>query len=114
MILNIYIYKNIFLRILHAKDLAPENWLYFGFMIDLADNQSINVEAVGVLNIHGVDRDVIVQTYLNIEDRRVQFSSSFNVLLEDFRIKVPKIVRMNIADTIMVNVSGSLIEKMKD
>ena len=82
--------------------------------INLADNQSINVEAIGVLNIHGVDKDVIVQTYLNIEDRRVQFSSSFNVLLEDFSIKVPKIVRMNIADTIMVNVSGSLIEKMND
>jgi len=86
----------------------------FKEIINLTKNQSINIEAIGVLNIHGVDKDVTVQTYLNIEDSQVQFASSFNIFLEDFSIKVPKLVRRNIADTIMVNVSGNLIEKTND
>ena len=41
----------------------------------------------------------------------VQFSSEFYIALKDYKIKVPKIVRMNIADTILVNVSGNLVNK---
>jgi hypothetical protein len=31
--------------------------------------------------------------------------------LEDYKIKIPKVVSMNIADTILVKVSGNLINK---
>ena len=81
--------------------------------IKLSQNQSADIKAIGVLNMHGVNQDFLIDTYLNVEDNQVQFHASFNVLLKDFKIKVPKIVRMNIADTILVNVSGNLITKSK-
>ena len=63
------------------------------------------------LSIHGVEQDVSIQTILNIENEKVAFSSDFEVVLKDYKIKVPKIVRMNIADTIDVKVSGNLVPK---
>ena len=67
------------------------------------------ISALGVLNMHGKDKNVDIETRLDIDNNKVFFSSEFNVLLKDYNIKVPKIVRMNIADTILVNVSGTLI-----
>ena len=79
--------------------------------VSLSKNQLVNIESVGVLNIHGIDREVIIKTDLIIKDSQVDFSSEFEVLLKDYKIKIPKIVMMNIADTILVNVSGKLISK---
>ena len=79
--------------------------------VSLSKNQLVNIESVGVLNIHGIDREVIIKTDLIIKDSQVDFSSEFEVLLKDYKIKIPKIVMMNIADTILVNVSGNLISK---
>ena len=78
-------------------------------MSTIIDDIKINTE--GVLNIHGRDQNVIIETLLLKKNEQIIFSSSFNVFLEDFNIKVPKIVRMNIADTILVNVEGSLTTK---
>tara|TARA_B100000902_G_C27147977_1_gene832157 strand:- start:390 stop:926 length:537 start_codon:yes stop_codon:yes gene_type:complete len=79
--------------------------------VSLSKNQLVSIESVGVLNIHGIDREVIIKTDLSIKDSQVDFSSEFEVLLKDYKIKIPKIVMMNIADTILVNVSGNLISK---
>ena len=79
--------------------------------LSISKNESVSVSAIGILNIHGVDQDINIKTDLIIQDEEVKFSSEFNVLLKDYNIKVPKIVRMNIADTISVNVAGSLILK---
>ena len=58
-----------------------------------------------------MDQEVVINTDLNIKGSQINFNSAFNVLLKDYKIKVPKIVTMNIADTILVNVSGNLISK---
>ena len=79
--------------------------------ISISENQSQTIYANGILNIHGVDQNVSIQTVLNIENTKVVFSSEFRVFLKDYKIKVPKIVRMNIADTIDVKVSGNLVPK---
>tara|TARA_Y100001968_G_C19317432_1_gene697471 strand:- start:909 stop:1181 length:273 start_codon:yes stop_codon:yes gene_type:complete len=79
--------------------------------ITTSNNQLVTINSRGVLNIHGVNQDVEIDTKLTINNNQVQFHSEFNVLLQDYNIKVPKIVRMNIADTILVNVSGNLIIK---
>ena len=83
----------------------------FSENISISDNQRISISSNGKLNIHGINKDVNIQTELLIEDSLVQFSSDFKVALKDYKIKIPKIVRMNIADTILVNVSGNLVNK---
>ena len=79
--------------------------------ITISNNQLVTINSRGVLNIHGMNQDVQIETELTINNNQVQFRSEFNVLLKDYNIKIPKIVRMNIADTILVNVSGNLIIK---
>ena len=83
----------------------------FKEIVSVSENQIVTLESIGVLNIHGVDQDVAIQTELNIKGSQINFNSEFHVLLQDYKIKVPKIVMMNIADTILVNVSGNLISK---
>ena len=65
----------------------------------------------GLLNIHGIEKEVSIETELRISDDKVVFLSEFEVFLKDYNIKIPKIVRYNIADTILVNVSGQLINR---
>jgi len=83
----------------------------FNNIINISKNQQTKINAQGILNIHGVDQNVTIETELNIQDETVNFKSTFDVYLKDFKIKVPKIVSMNIADTIQVNVSGILKER---
>ena len=78
---------------------------------NILDDGFMNISAPGVLNIHGVDQDVIIDTNLNMKNGTILFYSEFNVPLKDYKIKIPKIVRMNIADTILVKVSGELVVK---
>lgn len=93
------------------SDIYPTSYFKgkFSKNISILENQSTIIYAKGVLNIHGIDQDVSIQTVLNIENKKVTFFSEFDVFLKDYKIKIPKIVRMNIADTIAVKVSGNLI-----
>tara|TARA_Y100001968_G_scaffold324642_1_gene364387 strand:- start:1073 stop:1603 length:531 start_codon:yes stop_codon:yes gene_type:complete len=84
---------------------------HFTKKISISKNQEVSISAKGILSIHGIDHDVTIETNLNIKNQQIAFSSEFNVLLKDYKIKVPKIVRMNIADTISVSVSGNLIHQ---
>ena len=79
--------------------------------ISILENQSKTIYANGIFNIHGVDQNVSIQTVLNIENEKVEFYSEFKIFLKEYKIKVPKIVRMNISDTIAVKVSGNLVVK---
>ncbi|MBF25655.1 MAG: polyisoprenoid-binding protein [Flavobacteriales bacterium] len=79
--------------------------------VNIYENQLLTIHADGVLNMHGINKEVSIKTDLLINNNVPKFSSEFNVILKDFSIKIPKIVRMNIADTILVNVSGNLVVK---
>ena len=72
--------------------------------------ERFSMQAVGVLNIHGVDKDVSIDVFLEKNsDDKINVFSEFDVILKTYKIKVPKIVRMNIADTILVKVAGQFI-----
>ena len=69
----------------------------------------LSINSKGLIDIHGVQKNISIPVDLNISSHNISFNSVFDIYLKDFRIKVPKIVRMNIADTVLVNVSGQLI-----
>ena len=78
--------------------------------------QNINIgelfsmQSVGVFNLHGVDQDVSINVFLEKNSsEKINIFSEFEIALKNYKIKVPKIVRMNIADTILVKVTGQLI-----
>lgn len=64
--------------------------------------------AKGILLIHGIGVERIIEVNLNIDTKQVDFSASFLVPLEDHNIDLPRIVYQKIAEEINVHVHGSL------
>tara|TARA_B100001778_G_C18432927_1_gene558685 strand:- start:72 stop:599 length:528 start_codon:yes stop_codon:yes gene_type:complete len=77
-----------------------------GKIIKVLNNDSINVE--GDLNIHGRTNKVNVSGFLFKKDRSVSIKANFPIKLEDYNIKIPKIVMYNIAEVIDISVSIKL------
>ncbi|MCX2679311.1 YceI family protein [Galbibacter sp. EGI 63066] len=68
----------------------------------------VEYSAAGVMLIHGVNKDITIPVLLSRNGDAVILSSEFVLLPEDFNIKIPKIVRNKIAETVDVSVSLEL------
>jgi len=60
--------------------------------------------ASGELSIHGKTKQVIVPGEVNIEDNQISINAKFLVALEDYDIKIPRILFNNIAETVEVTI----------
>ncbi|HHP7240529.1 MAG TPA: YceI family protein [Cyclobacteriaceae bacterium] len=60
------------------------------------------VTATGALTIHGITHEVSVPANLKKENDKIHIETSFNVELKDYKIKIPKALFYNIAETIQV------------
>jgi hypothetical protein len=73
--------------------------------IDLEKDGTHDVELKGTFEIHGVKQDREIAGKLTIKNGvPYRATATFNVKLEDHKIKVPKAVVMNIAESIKVDV----------
>lgn len=63
-----------------------------------------NVEVVGKLNIHGVEKRATMNGTIDLEGEAVIIDAMFYVDLVDYKINIPKAVFYNIAETIEVTV----------
>lgn len=79
--------------------------------VDLTKNGTHNVRAKGNVNIHGVEKEKIIKGKITIKDGLIELESSMEVPLEEFNIKVPKVVNQKIAQVIKVEVASALILK---
>jgi polyisoprenoid-binding protein YceI len=68
------------------------------------------VRAKGVLSIHGVNKDRIIDVELTRQGSGYGMTSTFHVALDDHSIVIPKLVHQKIAETITVTVEGKLVE----
>ena len=62
----------------------------------------------GKITIHGVEQPIRAEGILNFKNNQIIASSSFILKPDDFQIKIPSIVRNNIAKEIIVNVNIKL------
>ena len=69
-----------------------------------------NAIVKGDLTIHGKTNKIKVEGNLNQENNTVNISSNFTVMLEDYDIKIPKLVMFKIAEMIDVKVTIELKE----
>ncbi len=60
--------------------------------------------AKGKLTIHGVTRDVEIPGTLEVRGDELKMNAKFIIKLEDYKIKIPKIMWQNIAEQIEVTV----------
>tara|TARA_B100000945_G_C20330916_1_gene572349 strand:+ start:503 stop:1102 length:600 start_codon:yes stop_codon:yes gene_type:complete len=69
-------------------------------------NQGILIEAL--LNIHGEEKNIKTKVLLDLEEDKIRFLTIFFVETDDFKIKIPKLLKDNISEKIEVKVSGFL------
>ena len=68
-------------------------------VIDYGKNGVYKVEVSGSMTIHGVTRDVKADGTIEVSAPGISASSTFMLNPEDYKIKIPKIVRNNIANS---------------
>lgn len=72
--------------------------------IDFSKNGKYTTLIEGELNIHGITNAVKTSAILQVQNERINASATFYVRLEDYKIKVPKIVFKKIAEVVRVDV----------
>ena len=96
------------------SDIYPKS-IFRGEIIGWDDIQlsqdSLNILIEGDLTIHGVKNQVRQSGRVWVSSGVIYGESTFSVRLVDYQVKVPKIVRENIAEVIKVNVKVKLKQK---
>ena len=64
-----------------------------------------------MMNIHGVSHEIKDMGMVSKIDEQVRGSAKFNIIVADYEIKIPKIVRDNIAKIVEVTVNLNLKKK---
>ena len=62
----------------------------------------------GKLTLHGVTRNISEQGTLGLKGRNILGKATFNILLPDYNISVPKAVIKNVSSTIQINVEVNM------
>mgnify|MGYP000847457182 FL=1 len=73
--------------------------------IDFSQNGEYNLRAKGVLDIHGVKQERVIKVKLSVKNQEVKAFAQFDVLLEDHKITIPKMVYQKLSEKITVTVS---------
>ncbi|MGI9549906.1 MAG: YceI family protein [Aurantibacter sp.] len=66
------------------------------------DAENTETEIVGKLTVHGETKDISAKVNVKLEGDEIVLEGDFKVEVADFNIKIPAIVRNNIAKTILV------------
>jgi polyisoprenoid-binding protein YceI len=66
------------------------------------------LRAKGLLSIHGQSQERIIDVVMTMDNNRLKFQSQFEVLLSDYNIDIPNIVKQKISETIEITVKGIL------
>lgn len=62
----------------------------------------------GIMNLHGVSKEVNVKGTVTVEKGKISTSSSFEVLLKDYKIDIPTVVFMKVAESAKVTINATL------
>jgi len=82
------------------------------FKVNFNVDGSYPVTVSGDMNIHGVSRKINSQGMIIIKSGNISSSSKFNVRVADYNIRIPKVVKNNIAEVVEVNVACNYDQKM--
>jgi hypothetical protein len=77
--------------------------------IDLTVPGTYLVRAKGKLTIHGVTTEQIIPCKLVVSNEAARVTSTFSVALEDYGIRVPRLVQQKIASVVEVKVDAVFI-----
>jgi polyisoprenoid-binding protein YceI len=79
---------------------------------ELEKGKSQNVTAKGKFKIHGVEREIEVPGMIRMIDaQKIELKASFNVLLSDYDIPIPKVMFYELAEEQIVEIEAILNKK---
>jgi hypothetical protein len=81
--------------------------------IDFSKSGTYSVSASGILNIHGIDQNRNLVGKLTISENSLLLETTFEVLLIDHKINIPKLVFKKIAEKINVNANINYVPHLK-
>jgi hypothetical protein len=74
--------------------------------IDLTKNADYNFTVKGTMQLHGQSKEMSAQSQLHVKEGKVTGESIFDIVLEDYAIEIPKLVKDKIAKKISINVKA--------
>ena len=78
---------------------------------DFLDGKNHNVIVVGTITIHGIEKEIEVKGSLQKNKKNITIDSDFALIISDFEIKIPKLVRDKISKKVQVKVNSNLKQK---
>ncbi len=76
--------------------------------VDVSKNGKIPVKVTGDLTIHGVTKKVTTDAILNVVNGKIETSATFNILVADYGIAIPGLVKDQIAKSVKIKVNATL------
>jgi hypothetical protein len=76
--------------------------------VDLTKEGKYDVRAKGMLQLHGVQQERIINGTIEVKNGTIHLHSQFSILLEDHNITVPRIVYQKISPEMEVTIDATL------
>jgi len=76
--------------------------------VNYTKDGSYTAKVKGKLTIHGITKDVETTGTVKVDGGKLDIASSFNILLSDYEIKIPAIVKDKISNSIKITVDCKL------
>ena len=70
-----------------------------------------NIVVKGMITIHRIEKEIIVKGMIGASKSTISLSSSFDIIISDFDIEIPRLVRDKISETVKVEVNVTLKQK---
>jgi polyisoprenoid-binding protein YceI len=75
--------------------------------INLKKDGTYNAEVKGTLDIHGVEKEIAVNAIFIVKNGAISATSDFKVLVADYGIQIPSVVKDNIAKEIEIKIKAN-------
>ena len=76
--------------------------------VNYTKDGSYTAKVKGKLTIHGITKDVETTGTVKVDGGKLDIASTFNILLSDYEIKIPAIVKDKISNSIKITVDCKL------
>ena len=76
--------------------------------IDPAKNGKTTVKVSGDLTIHGVTKKITTDAVINVVNGKIDADAQFSILVADYNITIPALVKDQIAKSVKVKVDATL------
>lgn len=77
--------------------------------IDFTKGGTFTIRAKGKLSVHGLERERIIQSVVQINGSKMNVKSTFMVPLVEHNISIPKLVHQKIAEEIQVKINADFV-----